>query len=128
MKAIICDTSPEKVMDECGLMPGELDLLVGGPPCQSYSTAGQARDNARSTWHADLASSLKYVEVLQPKFFVMENVRGLISAAIKHRSYRRAATTWRKAIDRRGGTRFRGSIASPRSSDMRICGLPYGLF
>lgn len=29
----ICDISPEQIMKECGLKPGELDLLVGGPPC-----------------------------------------------------------------------------------------------
>ncbi len=33
--------SPEKVMADCNLKPGELDLLVGGPPCQSFSTAGR---------------------------------------------------------------------------------------
>lgn len=32
---------PRDVMRDLGLVPGQLDLLVGGPPCQSFSTAGR---------------------------------------------------------------------------------------
>lgn len=80
----ICDLSPTQVMQDFGLRPGELDLLIGGPPCQSYSTAGKRRtiQDPRGTL---LWQFLRFIEVLQPKFFVMENVRGLVSAAIRHR-------------------------------------------
>tara|TARA_R110002095_G_scaffold176512_1_gene153979 strand:- start:1714 stop:3036 length:1323 start_codon:yes stop_codon:yes gene_type:complete len=80
----ITDVSPEKVMEECGLKPGELDLLIGGPPCQSYSTAGK-RGTTQDPRGMLIWQFLRYVEVMQPKFFVMENVRGLVSAALKHR-------------------------------------------
>lgn len=62
----------------------EIDLMVGGSPCQSFSTAGkrQAFDDPRGK------AMLKFAELVRevkPKFFLLENVRGLLSAALKHR-------------------------------------------
>jgi DNA (cytosine-5)-methyltransferase 1 len=76
--------NPAEVLSACGLKPGELDVLVGGPPCQSFSTAGRrmATQDPRGTL---LWQYLRFVEYMQPKFFLMENVRGLLSAALKHR-------------------------------------------
>ena len=39
----INDLDPSTLMEELGLKPGELDLLAGGPPCQSFSTAGRPK-------------------------------------------------------------------------------------
>ena len=39
----INELSPEQLMEDLGLAPGELDVVVGGPPCQSFSTAGRRR-------------------------------------------------------------------------------------
>lgn len=75
---------PNEIMDELDLKPGDLDVLVGGPPCQSFSTAGkrQSVEDPRGTM---LWQFLKFIDVLQPKIFLLENVRGLVSAALKHR-------------------------------------------
>lgn len=80
----ITELEPEEVLDAVAVRPGELDLLVGGPPCQSFSTAGRRRttQDPRGTL---LWQFLRYVEVMQPRFFLMENVRGLLSAALNHR-------------------------------------------
>jgi DNA (cytosine-5)-methyltransferase 1 len=80
----ISQLDPAEVLNACGLKPGELDVLVGGPPCQSFSTAGRrmATQDPRGTL---LWQYLRFVEYMQPKFFLMENVRGLLSAALKHR-------------------------------------------
>lgn len=56
----------------------EFDLLVGGSPCQSFSIAGHRRgfEDTRGTLF------FQYIETLkekQPKFFVFENVKGLIN-------------------------------------------------
>jgi len=32
---------PEEILEACGLVRGELDLLDGSPPCQAFSTAGE---------------------------------------------------------------------------------------
>jgi len=76
--------SPKTVLDAIGLKPGEVDLLAGGPPCQSFSTAGKraATQDPRGTL---LWQYLRFIEAIQPKFFLMENVRGLLSAALNHR-------------------------------------------
>lgn len=75
---------PADVLKRVGLKPGELDLLVGGPPCQSFSTAGR-RGTTQDPRGTLLWQFLRFVEVMRPRFFVMENVRGLISAALRHR-------------------------------------------
>lgn len=80
----IRDLSAEQLMADLKIEPGEIDLLVGGPPCQSFSTTGR-RGTVQDPRGTLLWEFLRFVEVLQPKFFMMENVRGLVSAAIKHR-------------------------------------------
>lgn len=80
----ISGLSPQEILDAIGLKPGEVDLLAGGPPCQSFSTAGKraATQDPRGTL---LWQYLRFIEAIQPKFFLMENVRGLLSAALNHR-------------------------------------------
>lgn len=61
----------------------EFDVLVGGPPCQSFSSVGRAQD--RNSMRDDPRNYLfkSYMEILEtylPKFFVFENVSGLLSA------------------------------------------------
>lgn len=80
----ICHLDPNQLMDDLKLRPGDLDLLVGGPPCQSFSTTGK-RGTIQDPRGTLIWQFLHFVKVLQPKFFLMENVRGLMSAAIKHR-------------------------------------------
>ena len=62
-----------------GIKRGELDILVGGPPCQSFSTAGN-RGSVRDLRGLMIFEFLRLVDELKPKVFLMENVRGLLSA------------------------------------------------
>lgn len=55
---------------------GGCDLLVGGPPCQSFSTAGLRADDARSTL---VNTFVDAVTAVRPRFVLMENVLGLRS-------------------------------------------------
>ena len=61
-----------------GIKKGELDLLSGGAPCQAFSYAGKrlGLDDARGTLFYHYAV---FLEKLQPKMFLFENVRGLLS-------------------------------------------------
>lgn len=55
----------------------DVDVLTGGPPCQSFSLAGERRKNDKKD---DLFSYyLKVIEALRPKYFVMENVHGILT-------------------------------------------------
>lgn len=65
-----------------GLTAGkEVDLIIGGPPCQAYSMAGRKQQEGRSDYRNYLFESfIKVVEAYQPKLFVFENVPGIVSA------------------------------------------------
>lgn len=80
----ISSIDPADVMAAAGLKPGELDVLVGGPPCQSFSTAGR-RGTTQDPRGTLLWEYLRFVDYMKPRFFLMENVRGLLSAALRHR-------------------------------------------
>jgi DNA (cytosine-5)-methyltransferase 1 len=61
----------------------EVNIVIGGPPCQAYSIAGRVRDSngMKDDYRNYLFESyLKIVEVFQPKIFVFENVEGILSA------------------------------------------------
>jgi len=80
----ITNLDPAQILNALGLQPGELDILCGGPPCQSFSTVGR-RGTVQDVRGTLLWQFLRFVEAMRPRFFLMENVRGLLSAAIHHR-------------------------------------------
>lgn len=68
---------------------GGRTILIGGPPCQAYSTAGRGRNAGIAGYvpHKDERHFLyqQYVDVLgrlEPAAFVMENVKGMLSSAV----------------------------------------------
>ncbi len=64
--------------DYFGIKSGELDLLSGGAPCQAFSYAGKrlGLEDARGTLFYHYAT---FLQKLQPKMFLFENVRGLLT-------------------------------------------------
>ncbi len=62
-----------------GLAKGELDCLAGGPPCQGYSVYNHQRGMHDERSHL-FREYLRIVEGLLPKWLVMENVTGIMSA------------------------------------------------
>lgn len=70
-----------ELLEVSGLKAGEVDLVVGGPPCQAFSTAGARRglDDFRGNV---IIQYLRVVSELQPKYFILENVRGILSAKL----------------------------------------------
>lgn len=76
VNANITDYNSESSIREiCPLTP---DVIIGGPPCQGFSTAGPSKDpnDPRNSLFKNYA---KWVEVLKPKVFVMENVTGILT-------------------------------------------------
>lgn len=59
----------------------EIDLIVGGPPCQAFSTAGHRKGLEDQRGNA-LLRYIEIIEQIQPTYMVLENVRGLLSASI----------------------------------------------
>lgn len=70
---------------QLGLSPGDLTLLAGGPPCQPFTTAGlrKAINDARAS--SLFPKYLEYVDEFEPRALLIENVDGLLSAALRHR-------------------------------------------
>lgn len=70
----------------CLTKDDEIDLIMGGPPCQAFSTAGKRKgfnDERGNVF-------LKYLDLaiqLNPKYIVIENVRGLLSCPMEHRPH-----------------------------------------
>lgn len=65
------------------LVGEELDLIVGGPPCQAYSIAGRSRSETKMVGDKRNYLYKLYAEFLKrynPTYFVFENVVGLLSA------------------------------------------------
>jgi len=64
----------------------EIDLVFGGPPCQAFSTAGKRKGFEDERGNV----FLKFVDLileLRPRYAVVENVRGLLSAPLAHRPH-----------------------------------------
>ncbi len=79
---ILCEdialVSQRDLESEFNIKKGELDLLSGGAPCQSFSYAGKrlGLEDVRGTMFYHYAT---FLEKLQPKIFLFENVRGLLT-------------------------------------------------
>lgn len=81
---ISSDTIPEIFEKVDQMLGGEkLDLIIGGPPCQAYSLAGRSRSETKMVGDKRNYLYRHYAEFLRkyrPKYFVFENVLGLLSA------------------------------------------------
>jgi DNA (cytosine-5)-methyltransferase 1 len=70
----------------------EIDLIVGGPPCQAFSTAGKRNSFEDERGNVFLTFLDRIIE-LNPKFAIIENVRGILSAPLKHRPHSKRGVT-----------------------------------
>lgn len=64
----------------CDYINEDIDIVVGGPPCQGFSSANQQRiiDDPRNELYKYYIEAIKQIA---PKFVLMENVRGMLSVA-----------------------------------------------
>jgi len=73
----IKDFGLDDLTKDLGIKKGGIDVIVGGPPCQAYSTVGKRLiDDPRGKLFQEYYRILKEV---RPKLFVFENVKGLLS-------------------------------------------------
>lgn len=83
----IRDYTAQEILAIVGISQNDdVDLIVGGPPCQAFSTAGKRygfndeRGNVFLTF-------VQLIKEIRPKYAVIENVRGLLSAPLLHRPH-----------------------------------------
>jgi len=73
----IKDFGAEKIEKDLNIKASEIDIIVGGPPCQAYSTVGKRLiDDPRGKLFQEYYRVLKE---FNPKLFLFENVKGLLS-------------------------------------------------
>ena len=81
-KSYLCNYSPKKFYDDITTRNQKetpyVDLYVAGFPCQAFSIAGKRKgfEDTRGTLFFDL---LQYIKEQRPKYFLLENVKGLIN-------------------------------------------------
>ena len=69
------DVSDQEIIDIIG--DAQVDIVCGGPPCQGFSVAGRRiSDDPRNKLFMEFC---RVVELLKPKYFVMENVPGILT-------------------------------------------------
>jgi len=96
----IATVSGQQLRRITGQGSSEIDLIIGGPPCQSFCPGGKraALSDPRGNL---ILEYLRLVSELRPRFFVLENVANLVTAALRHRP-----------IDQRPGRHWNLSIYS----------------
>lgn len=70
----IQDLTEEEIVAMIG--QEEVDLIIGGPPCQSFSTVGRRRFDDKARLYTEY---IRMLTIIQPRMFLFENVRGMLS-------------------------------------------------
>ena len=79
------EVDASEILKIAGLKPREAFVLTGGPCCQSFSTAGRRQSLSDPSRGMLFKHFKRIVAATKPRFFIMENVKGMLSAAIRHR-------------------------------------------
>ena len=81
----IMELSPHSVLADSDLVAGICDLLLGGPPCQGFSSHRLGSTGVDDPRNALLLRYFEYIAAIRPRVFLLENVPGLMQP--KHASY-----------------------------------------
>jgi len=79
----VTKVSVEEIISQIRVKPA---VVIGGPPCQPFSTAGKRKglNDPRGSLFMDF---VRIVDGVDPEFFLMENVKGILSSRLKHVAY-----------------------------------------
>lgn len=69
--------NPRVCLQRLGLRPGDVTVLVGGIPCQGFSESNRRTRNAKNPNNHLYKRFLRFLDVMRPAWFVIENVAGL---------------------------------------------------
>lgn len=85
LKRVINESISDETIEDIFKLIGneEIDIIIGGPPCQAYSLVGRSRDPDRmknDPRNYLYRQYIKFIKKYKPKLFVFENVIGILSA------------------------------------------------
>jgi DNA (cytosine-5)-methyltransferase 1 len=106
----ISKLNPKRLLEDAGANVGEIDGIIGGPPCQGFSTIGKR--NLTDPRNSLLNHFFRIVAETKPRFFIMENVPGLIAGKAK------------KTLDRAMSLVSEYTLVGPLGLDAREFGAP----
>lgn len=81
----IMDVTPQQAMLEWDIDAEVCDIVIGGPPCQGFSTHRIADKGVDDPRNELLCRYFDYVKIIRPRVFIVENVPGLLWP--RHASY-----------------------------------------
>lgn len=73
----IGDVSPKEILRKLRFRKGDLDIMIGGPPCQGFSISNMKTRNLDNPKNHLVFKFVNFVKDIEPAWFVMENVAGL---------------------------------------------------
>jgi DNA (cytosine-5)-methyltransferase 1 len=73
--------APAQALKEANITPNQVTGIIGGPPCQGYSEMG--RQDPRDERNALVGRFFDYVAYIQPSFFILENVPGILEDGLR---------------------------------------------
>jgi DNA (cytosine-5)-methyltransferase 1 len=118
----IAEIGTQRILRESGLRRGEVDVLIGGPPCQPFSKSGFWRPDGTSRLADPRAKTLgafmRVVEEAQPKAFLLENVQGINYAQLDE-GFRLLLRSIER-INRRTGSRYRPQYKVLNAADFGV--------
>ncbi|MEO0509072.1 MAG: DNA cytosine methyltransferase [Verrucomicrobiota bacterium] len=112
----VMDIEPSDMLMDVRLEKGELDLLIGGPPCQGFSSHRLNDAGVNDPRNELLLRYFDFVKGLRPKIFLVENVSGMLWK--RHEAYVQKF----KHLARRNGYRLVGG--GPQIINARDFGVP----
>ena len=108
--------------EELKKLRNKVDLVVGGPPCQGFSTAGRREE---SDHRNELISSyIKFIRLVQPKIIFFENVKGFTQRFEKNRSKGIKYSEFVQKALKRSGKDFNGYEVYGQLIDFSEFGIP----
>jgi DNA (cytosine-5)-methyltransferase 1 len=126
----IFDVRTDEMLDVAGVGPRDLDLVIGGPPCQPFSKSGYwaTGDSGRlgDPRAGTLGAYMRVVEEALPRVFLLENVEGI--AYEQKNEGLSFVLGMIERINRRAGVRYRPIFKVLRAADYGVPQLRYRLF
>lgn len=74
----VLEISPNTLLEELQIASGDLDILMGGPPCQGFSTHRIKNAGVNDPRNLLLNRYFDFVNIIKPKTFIVENVSGIL--------------------------------------------------
>ena len=96
--------------DKLTALQGNVDLVVGGPPCQGFSMAGRRKENDQR--NNLIKSYIRFIKTIQPKVIFFENVKGFTLEFKKNKDKGKEYSSYVEKALNRAGYHVKGELVN----------------